>query len=104
MRIALAQINVVVGDLAGNRHHMMERYTRARQAGADNLGISLHTIPIAEILDRFDQALTPVEGWHHHQSLWQGPPSAHHQSLPPPLNGVIGNIVNPPGAHRAEPS
>ena len=35
MRLALAQINTVVGDLAGNRARILERLSEARDAGAD---------------------------------------------------------------------
>jgi NAD+ synthase (glutamine-hydrolysing) len=35
MRLALAQINTVVGDLDGNRHRILERLEEAKQAGAD---------------------------------------------------------------------
>ncbi len=35
MRLALAQINTVVGDLAGNRARILERLEEARGAGAD---------------------------------------------------------------------
>jgi NAD+ synthase (glutamine-hydrolysing) len=35
MRLALAQINTVVGDLDGNRAHIVERLREAREAGAD---------------------------------------------------------------------
>ncbi|MGH3066911.1 MAG: NAD+ synthase [Gaiellaceae bacterium] len=35
MRIALAQLNAVVGDLAGNRAKVLDHLTRARAAGAD---------------------------------------------------------------------
>ena len=35
MRIALAQINPVVGDLAGNRAIILERLEKAKAAGAD---------------------------------------------------------------------
>jgi NAD+ synthase (glutamine-hydrolysing) len=35
MRIALAQINTVVGDLDGNREHILTRLEEAKQAGAD---------------------------------------------------------------------
>ncbi len=35
MRIALAQINTVVGDLAGNRERLLDRLSEATEAGAD---------------------------------------------------------------------
>src|SRR5215212_11950736 len=35
MRLALAQINSVVGDLAGNRDRVVARIGEAREAGAD---------------------------------------------------------------------
>ena len=35
MRIALAQLNAVVGDLAGNRERIFGRLADARDAGAD---------------------------------------------------------------------
>src|ERR671914_1214273 len=35
MRIALAQMNTVVGDLEGNRRRILERLAEARAAGAD---------------------------------------------------------------------
>src|SRR4051794_38155235 len=35
MRLALAQINTVVGDLAGNRSLIVERLAEARDKGAD---------------------------------------------------------------------
>src|SRR5438105_7182300 len=35
MRIALAQINTVVGDLGGNRDRIVDRIEEARDAGAD---------------------------------------------------------------------
>ncbi|MGH3052666.1 MAG: nitrilase-related carbon-nitrogen hydrolase, partial [Gaiellaceae bacterium] len=35
MRLALAQINTVVGDLDGNRERVVQRLHEARQAGAD---------------------------------------------------------------------
>ena len=35
MRIALAQLNVVVGDLGGNRDKIVGSLGQARQAGAD---------------------------------------------------------------------
>jgi len=35
MRIALAQMNTVVGDLEGNRDRILERLEQAREAGAD---------------------------------------------------------------------
>jgi NAD+ synthase (glutamine-hydrolysing) len=35
MRLALAQIDTVVGDLDGNRDHIISRLTEAREAGAD---------------------------------------------------------------------
>ena len=35
MRLALAQMNSVVGDLAGNRDRILELLARSREAGAD---------------------------------------------------------------------
>ena len=35
MRLALAQINTVVGDLDGNRERILERLAEAREPGAD---------------------------------------------------------------------
>ena len=35
MRLALAQIDTVVGDLAGNRDRILTRLGEARDAGAD---------------------------------------------------------------------
>src|SRR5437764_3379878 len=35
MRLALAQINTVVGDLAGNRDRILGRLDEAKEAGAD---------------------------------------------------------------------
>ena len=35
MRLALAQINTVVGDLDGNRDRILERLQEAKDAGAD---------------------------------------------------------------------
>ena len=35
MRLALAQINTVVGDLEGNRDRILDRLEKARSAGAD---------------------------------------------------------------------
>ena len=35
MRLALAQINTVVGDLDGNRERIVSRIGEAREAGAD---------------------------------------------------------------------
>ncbi|HXV57155.1 MAG TPA: nitrilase-related carbon-nitrogen hydrolase, partial [Gaiellaceae bacterium] len=35
MRLALAQINTVVGDLDGNRDRIVARIAEAREAGAD---------------------------------------------------------------------
>jgi NAD+ synthase (glutamine-hydrolysing) len=35
VRLALAQINTVVGDLAGNRDRILGRTAEARTAGAD---------------------------------------------------------------------
>ena len=35
MRLALAQINTVVGDLDGNRDRILARLEEAREAGAD---------------------------------------------------------------------
>jgi NAD+ synthase (glutamine-hydrolysing) len=35
LRIALAQINTTVGDIAGNRQKILDRFEAARQAGAD---------------------------------------------------------------------
>src|SRR6186997_3066492 len=35
MRLALAQMNTVVGDLDGNRERIVEHMTRAREAGAE---------------------------------------------------------------------
>src|SRR5688500_20141841 len=35
MRLALAQINTVVGDLEGNRERILDAFDDAREAGAD---------------------------------------------------------------------
>ena len=35
MRLALAQMNSVVGDLAGNRNRILELLAQSREAGAD---------------------------------------------------------------------
>ncbi len=60
---------------------------------ANNLGIQLHTVPIAEVLDRFDHALARVEGWNNQGLAYENLQARIRGTLLMSLSNQLGALV-----------
>src|SRR5260370_4669801 len=90
MRIALAQINPVVGDLAGNRALILDRLEEAKGHAADLVlfpELAVTGYPPEDLLLR--------------PGLVRAARESPEEVPPPPPGGVAA--VAPPPAHRAPP-